>query len=80
MELWNGILYKAIENQVAEKILSTLDVKEIVEMECYRALKRIREILDDESLSDTDCFQKIEEIVCLFESIGSDGGSRHDFG
>lgn len=80
MELWNEILYKVIENQMTEKILPALDVKEIIEMECYQALQRIKEILDDEDLNDVECFQKIEEIVCLFESIGSDGGSRHDFG
>ena len=27
-----------------------------------------------------ECFIKIEEIIRLFESLGSDGGVRHDFG
>ena len=31
------------------------------------------------SLDDAECFQRIEEIVCAYEAIGSDGGSRHDF-
>ena len=37
-------------------------------------------ILDDDSLDDATCFQKIEEIVCVFEEMGFNGGSRHDFG
>ena len=27
-----------------------------------------------------DVFEKIEEIVCLLEELGSSGGNRHDFG
>lgn len=53
---------------------------EIIEGKCYRTLQRIREILDDNTLSDENCFARIEEIVCAFEQLGSDGGSRHDFG
>lgn len=51
-----------------------------MEMRCYEALRKIKNILEDESLTDTVCFQKIEEIIKVFEEIGSDGGSRHDFG
>ena len=57
-----------------------LNAKEIVELECYKALKKIRRILSDRTLDDETCFEKIEEIVCVFESLGSNGGSRHDFG
>ena len=57
-----------------------LDAKKIVELECYKALKEIRNILDDDSLDDATCFQTIEEIVCVFEEMGFNGGSRHDFG
>lgn len=32
------------------------------------------------ALADSECLQQIEEIVCAFEVLGSDGGSRHDFG
>ena len=55
-------------------------VSEIIEGKCYRTLQKIREILDDHTLSDESCFVQIEEIVCAFEQLGSDGGSRHDFG
>jgi len=54
--------------------LTSADV--MVEMTCYHAIKRIREILNDNSLDD---FQCIEEIVLMLENIGTDGGSRHDF-
>ena len=42
-------------------------------------LKQIKAIIEDDSLEDPECFQKIEEIVNTFEMFGSDGGSRHDF-
>lgn len=52
----------------------------MVEASSYQALCQIREILHDDSLSDPECFEKIERIVCLFEQMGSSCGSRHDFG
>ena len=56
------------------------DLSKIVEGEAYKTLLRIKEIITDDSLDDPECFMKIEEIVCAFEALGSDGGSRHDFG
>ena len=44
-----------------------------------RALQRIKEVLEDESLDDADCFWKIEAVVETLEQVGSDGGNRHDF-
>ena len=44
------------------------------------ALLQIQHILKDESLNDQECFYKIEEIVRVFERLGSGCGSRHDFG
>lgn len=57
-----------------------IDVREIIELTCYQALKQIKEIIEDNDLSDEECFIKIEKIVCAFESIGSNGGDRHNFG
>lgn len=51
----------------------------MLEMRCYEALRKIKAVLEDESLTDAACFQKIEEIINIFEEIESDGGSRHDF-
>ena len=56
------------------------DTTKIVEGVCYQALQKIKAIIEDDSLEDEACFQKIEEIVCTLEQIGSTGGNRHDFG
>ncbi len=56
------------------------NITEIVESVCYQALKRIKAIIEDDSLEDRECFMRIEEIVCTLEEIGSDGGNRHNFG
>lgn len=45
-----------------------------------RALLRIRDILADDSLSDAECFARIEAIVALLEDLGISCGGRHDFG
>lgn len=51
-----------------------------LEGKCYQTLKKIKAVIEDDSLEDAECFMKIEEIVSAFEEIGSDGGLRHDFG
>ena len=56
------------------------DLAKLVEGECYQALQKIKAVICDDSLSDPECFEKIEEIVCILESVGSGGGFRHDFG
>ena len=66
--------------QVSFPDLINTDVTKIVELECYKALRKIKAVLEDDALEDSECFQKIEEIVRAFEEIGSGGGSRHDFG
>ena len=45
-----------------------------------RALRRIQEIVADETLSDPACFARIEAIVSLLEDLGLSCGGRHDFG
>lgn len=57
-----------------------VDPAQIVEGRCYLALQKIKAIIEDDSLEDEECFAKIEEIVCVFEEMGSNGGGRHDFG
>ncbi|MGM9617397.1 hypothetical protein [Butyricicoccus sp.] len=76
MELYMEILQKKIKDN---PILCD-EIHQIVKMECYQALWKIKQILSDETLSDAECFYKIEAIVCAFEEIGSNGGGRHDFG
>ncbi len=55
-------------------------VSELAEKDCCIALKKIQEILINRNLSDEECFQQIEEIICSLESLGLGCGERHDFG
>lgn len=74
MELYQEILLNALCAMAPE-----FDAAKIVELACYQTLRKIRAILDDDTLDDAACFRKIEAIVSAFEAIGS-GSSRHDFG
>ena len=83
MELYQEILCHVFANekiQVSFPELINTDVAKIVELECYKALGKIKAILEDDALADSECYQQIEEIVCTFEELGSGGGNRHDFG
>lgn len=81
MELYEEILIHALQNHPIQVTFPDLkiDGKELVEMTCYDALRKIKAVLEDDQLDDEECFMKIEEIVCVFEALGSDAGSRHDF-
>jgi len=70
MDLYKEILLNKLERINPDE----MQLDRIVEMECYKALKKIKAVLEDEA-----CFMKIEQIVCALEEIGSDGGNRHDF-
>lgn len=84
MDLYREMLEKMVEEAsigaLLEKKMEASDWPKQLEMRCYKALCRIRDILWDDALNDAECFLKIEEIVQVLEEIGSDGGSRHDFG
>lgn len=83
MELYQEILCHVLANekiQISFPNLINPDVTKIVELECYKALGKIKAILEDDALADSECFQQIEEIICTFEELGSGGGNRHDFG
>ena len=82
MELYKELLIEAFKSNEAQVFFPELhiDATEIVRLECYRALNQIKNIIANDALSDRECFMRIEQIVCLLEDIGSDGGERHDFG
>ena len=82
MELYAEILAHYLSQENAHILFPQLqfDARQIVEMQCYQALRRIKEVIEDDSLEDEECFMKIEEIVFTLEEIGSNGGVRHDFG
>ena len=82
VELFEEIIRKKWEKRFSDILVPNEQWENaiLVEMECYRALKQIKAIIEDDSLDDPECFFKVEKIVCVFEGIGSNGGNRHDFG
>lgn len=80
MELYEEILLYRLKKMLNEELSKETDPAKIVESVCYQTLKKIKAIIEDDSLEDPECFMKIEQIVCVFEDIGSNGGTRHDFG
>ncbi|MGN0450440.1 MAG: hypothetical protein ACI4G0_08825 [Ruminococcus sp.] len=81
MDLLKDIIYNKIEE---DKITVTVsgkntDIDKLVESTCYKALNEIKSIIENDSLSDEECFLKIEEIIRVFERLGSNCGYRHDF-
>lgn len=82
MELYNEILARALADWMLQGAHPEreVDAAQLVEGRCCRALQQIRDILQDDSLDDPECFARIEAILCVLEELGSDGGVRHDFG
>ena len=82
MELYKELLITILKDEEVEVKFPNLnvDVDRILELYSYKALKAIKKVLEDDTLDDKECFHKIEEIVCIFEELGSGGGGRHDFG
>ena len=79
MKLWQTFLSNIVGECVRE-IISELNIEKLFECECYLLLERIRSILEYDEYEDSECFDRIEKIVREFEKIGSDCGTRHDFG
>ncbi len=82
MQFFHKILAQAINDS---KIRVTFHcgeqaVAEIIEGICYQTLAKIKAIIQDDSLSDRECFTHIEGLVCVLEDSGIDCGNRHDFG
>ena len=84
MELYEEIILHALRNERAIISVSFPDMKlnaqELVGAASYGALIGIQHILKDDTLNDEECFYKIEEIVRIFENMGSGCCNRHDFG
>ena len=78
MKLLEAIIVNIVKEHRGD--ITGLNIESLFEKECYKALKRIKTILEDDRLEDKECFEKIESIVCLFEEMGSGCGTRHDFG
>ena len=82
MELYQELLLMLLQQQRIEITFPDLNIsaQDFVECQCYQALNQIKTVIHDDSLDDGECFAKIEEIIQIFENIGSTGGLRHDFG
>lgn len=83
-EFYASILARVLVEAGAGIVVGGADsdavIRHMAETACCGALRKIREILDDGSLSDRDCFDRVEQIVSAFEELGPGGGCRHDFG
>ncbi len=82
MELFKEILAHALTTGEIRVIFScnAPDLSELVESTSYKALQKIKAIIEDDSLEDSACFMKIEQIICTLEDLGISCGNRHDFG
>lgn len=82
MDLFKEILINTLEKEKVEISFPnfTKNIGELFEKECYQALQKIKEILNDDSFDDKECFYRIEEIVKTFEELGCIFLIRHDFG
>ena len=80
MELYKEILYQILKTESSAILLSKQPISEIVELKCYHALCEIKKVLEDDTLDDKDCFERIERIVVIFEELGNGVAYRHDFG
>lgn len=80
MELGVQLLAKLLENRQINVVFPGLELSagEILDAASYQALCQIHDILRDDSLSDPDCFLKIEAIVRVFEGLGAGCEGRHD--
>ena len=67
-EIFAGILEKDNLNSIFPDLKTKMD-KRVAEI-CYDALKDIKIIIENDTLSDFDCVER----------MGSNGGNRHDFG
>ena len=81
MELAVELLSKLLERREINVTFPGLNLTapDILEAASYQALCQIQDILRNDALDDPECFQRIEEIVQVFERMGSGCGSRHDF-
>ena len=82
MELYKELLLATLANESIHISVSGIpdDLHKLTSDHAVTALARIRAVLSNDFLNDPECFQKIEEIVTVFEQLGIGCGTRHDFG
>lgn len=77
--LWADILIQALSNATIKVYIDHIEsgYPNVIETRSYTTLKKIKAAMEDGSLSDFDCIERIME---LFDAIGSPVANRHDFG
>ena len=81
MELYKDILCTLLQNEAVEVRFPDLSVPcDFFGTVCYRTLKKIKAVIDDNTTDDAACFEKIEEIMEIFEELCGKLPHRHDFG
>lgn len=82
MELYQELLLTLLQQHRIQITFPDLNIcaRDFIECQCYQALNEIKAVIHDDSLDDSECFAKIEEIIQILENTGSNGGFRHDFG
>ena len=67
-EFYSRVIGKEMLNWAREYAPNLLAVK--AESEAMILIKKIKDILDDEYLTDSECFLRIDEIVSAFCQVG----------
>lgn len=79
MDFYQSIIRKSLRIEGLDRESFQKMAVSLAQDACCQALHEIREVLDDDTLDDPACFHRIEKIVTIYENLGSNGGSRHDF-
>ena len=80
MELWKELLISGLQNENYHfDYISDKKLIKIINDKCYEVLLQSKKIIEDDSLTDKDCFIKMEELLCVLEK-NNIFFNRHDFG
>lgn len=55
------------------------ELHEEIDSDAVRVLQKIKQILDDDTIEDAECFERIERIVNALDAYGI-RSTRHDWG
>ena len=82
--VWDDMLYHDLLFCKGEAVLpewlreeARKEMDRQVEMRSFRTLGEIKAVISRDDLDDTACYQKIEEILAVFERLDSTCGFRH---
>lgn len=70
MDMQAALLAAIVSRGECTVTFSNLDLNALMETQCYTMLKQIKAVLEDDSLEDPACFQRIEAIMDIFEGSG----------